>query len=89
MALMEHEINIATGRRSADGHVRIALFADGLLAMSVEGTGERVPTLLLTTAQAQQLMNALADLIPLAGEGSVESSTRVAWDGSERRAGAR
>lgn len=86
MALMEHEVDIATGRRSADGHVRISVFADGLLAMTVEGRGERVPALLLTTEQAQKLQQALAELIPLAEQGENEVSSHGAWDGNDRRA---
>lgn len=89
MALMEHEIDIATGRRSADGHVRISVFADGLLALMVEGMGERVPTLLLTTAQAQKLQQALAELIPIAEHDVNEGSSDVEWDGNDRRAGER
>ena len=85
MALAEHEIDIATGRRSADGHVRLSVFAEGLLALTVEGTGERVPTLLLTTEQAQKLQEALVDLIPQA-EGDVKgASSSNPWDGTERR----
>lgn len=85
MALLEHEIDIATGRRSADGHVRISVFAEGLLALTVEGTGERVPILLLTVEQAQKLERALADLIPQAGYAGNEASLRDPWDGTERR----
>lgn len=89
MALVEHEIDIVTGRRSADGHVRIYVFAEGLLALTVEGTGERVPTLLLTVEQAEKLRRALDDLIPKAesGKGGGEASTTSPWDGSERRSG--
>lgn len=86
MALVEHEIDIATGRRSADGHVRISVFAEGLLALRVEGTGERVPTLLLTLEQAERLQAALADLIPRAENGTDEASRAGPWDGTERRA---
>lgn len=85
MALMEHEIDIATGRRSADGRVRISVFAEGLLALTVEGRGERVPTLLLTTEQAQKLQHALAELIPQAGSHANEALLCGAWDGKERR----
>jgi hypothetical protein len=85
MALAEHEIDIATGRRSADGHVRLSVFAEGLLALTVEGTGERVPTLLLTTEQAQKLLEALADLIPQAESDVQGASSSNPWDGTERR----
>jgi hypothetical protein len=87
MALLEHEIDIATGRRSVDGHVRISLFAEGLLALTVEGTGERVPTLLLTVEQAQKLQRALEDLIPHADKDVKAASALDAWDGTERRRG--
>lgn len=85
MALLEHEIDIATGRRSKDGHVRISVFAEGLLALTVEGTGERVPTLLLTLEQAQKLQHALAELIPQAEHDKDVTSSGEAWDGQERR----
>lgn len=85
MALMEHEIDIATGRRSADGHVRVSVFAEGLLALTVEGKGERVPTLLLTVEQAERLKEALADLIPQAEYDVNGASARDPWDGTERR----
>lgn len=86
MARMEHEIDIQTGRRQADGHVRISVFADGLLAFTVEGTGERVPTLLLTVEQAERLRRALADLIPKAD--SDAAAAAEPWDGTERRTAA-
>jgi hypothetical protein len=88
MALMEHEIDIATGRRSADGHVRLSVFAEGLLALTVEGTGERVPTLLLTLEQARRLHEALADLIPQADSDVLAASSGSPWDGTERRSSA-
>ncbi|MBD0369968.1 MAG: hypothetical protein ICV60_03875 [Pyrinomonadaceae bacterium] len=85
MALLEHEIDIATGRRQADGHVRISVFAEGLLALTVEGTGERVPTLLLTVEQAEKLQRALADLIPHA-DGDVKAAASAdPWDGTTER----
>ena len=72
-------------RRQADGHVRLSVFAEGLLALTVEGTGERVPTLLLTTEQAEKLQHALEDLIPQA-DSNVQSASPVdPWDGTERR----
>jgi hypothetical protein len=87
MALMEHEIDIETGRRHADGHVRVSVFAEGLLAFTVEGTGERVPTLLLTVEQAEKLRRALGDLIPKA-ERSANAASGEPWDGTERRTAA-
>ena len=86
MALLEHEVEIPTGRRDGDGHVRVSLFADELLALTVEGLGERAPTLLLTLDQARKLQRALADLIPLAEEaGAQQDSAGDAWQGAERR----
>lgn len=89
MALSEHEVEIATGRRAADGHVRASIFSDGLLALTVEGHGERAPTLLLTLDQARKLEMALAELIRLAEE--LEPQQRMGelslptWQGEERR----
>lgn len=85
MALLEREIDIATGRRSADGRVRLSVFAEGLLALAVEGTGERVPTLLLTVEQAEKLRHALDDLIPHAEGDARAASSFDPWDGTERR----
>lgn len=90
MAASEHEVRIATGRRAEDGRVRISIFADRLLALSIEGQGERIPTLLLTLAQAKKLKDALSELIPLAEEtvteeGQAESEAEEAWQGRERR----
>jgi hypothetical protein len=88
MARTEYEIDIATGRRQADGHVRISVFAEGLLSFTVEGTGERVPTLLLTVEQAEKLQQALADLIPRARHEGSAASLSETWDGKERRSAA-
>lgn len=87
MVVSEHEVEIATGRRATDGHVRVSLFAGQLLALSVEGNGERAPTLLLTLEQARKLQGALAELIPLAeGSGPQEREAALqAWQGMERR----
>jgi hypothetical protein len=83
----EHEVRISTGRRTGDGRLRVSVFADQLLALSIEGQGERVPTLLLTTAQAKKLGEALAELIPLAESGEPEDdmSKVEKWQGTERR----
>jgi len=58
-----------------------------LLALSIEGHGERIPTLLLTLAQAKRLKEALSELIPLVEEpGTGEQRQSVEeWQGSERR----
>lgn len=87
MTAAKHEMEIATGRRATDGHVRVSLFAGQLLALSVEGHGERAPTLLLTLEQARMLQSALAELIPLAeGFEPQEPGANVrAWQGTERR----
>lgn len=85
MAQSEHEVEIATGRRATDGHVRVSVFAGQLLALSLEGHGERAPTLLLTLEQARKLQSALAELIPVA-EGQQESDAGLqVWQGTERR----
>lgn len=82
-----HEVKIRTGRRTGDGRLRISVFADQLLALGIEGQGERTPTLLLTTDQAKRLRDALTELIPLA-EASEPEENRLkveAWQGTERR----
>jgi hypothetical protein len=88
MAISEHEVRIATGRRADDGRVRISIFADRLLAFSIEGHGERIPTVLLTIAQAKSLKDALSELIPLVEESEVVEENRTsveAWQGRDRR----
>ena len=88
MSVSEHEVRIATGRRADDGRVRLSLFADHLLALSIEGHGERIPTLLLTVAQARALKEALFELIPLMEEAETAKEQRRgvdAWQGTERR----
>lgn len=87
MALSENEVEIATGRRATDGHVRVSVFAGQLLALSLEGHGERAPTLLLTLEQARKLQSALAELIPVV-EGFEQQEIDAglqAWGGTERR----
>jgi hypothetical protein len=87
MVVSEHEVEIATGRRATDGHVRVSLFAGQLLALSLEGHGERAPTLLLTLEQARKLQSALTELIPLAEafEQQEREAGLQAWQGMERR----
>lgn len=91
MALLEHEVEIAVGRRATDGHVRVSLFTGELLALTVEGHSDRAPTLLLTIEQARSLQRALAELIPLAEESQTKEPEAITqpddWDGAERRAG--
>ena len=83
---MEHEVDIRTGRRDGDGHVRISLFMDEMVALTLEGHGERAPTMLLTLEQARRLRDALAELIPLVEEARrVEKDRAGDWRGEERR----
>lgn len=82
---MEHEVKIRTGRRDGDGHIRVSIFADEMVALSLEGHGERAPTLLLTLDQARKLHAALGKLIPLMEEPEQEEGQAGAWDGGNRR----
>lgn len=87
MALSGQEVDIRVGRRETDGRVRVSVFAGELLAITVEGYGERAPTLVLTPEQARKLQNALAELIPLlenAPQPEPSASGR-SWQGAERR----
>ena len=65
MGQADRGVEIATGRRQADGHVRLSPFTQDLLALTIEGYAERAPTLLLTRAQARELQLALTRLIPV------------------------
>ena len=87
MTLMEHEVEIRTGRRDGDGQIRVSLFMDEMIALTLEGHGERAPTLLLTLEQARRLQSALAELIPLVEEALLaeERAKDEAWAGDERR----
>jgi hypothetical protein len=83
MGQLDRESEIMTGRRAGDGRVRLSVFASDLLALTVEGRGERAPTLLLTREQALALHDALGELsrmIAAADEGQAG-----AWRGDERR----
>ncbi len=84
---MEHEVEIRTGRRDGDGQIRLSLFMGEMLALTLEGHGERAPTLLLTLEQARKLQGALTELIPLLEEAALaeESRKTEAWHGDERR----
>jgi hypothetical protein len=84
MSLIEHEVDIRTGRRDGDGRVRVSIFAGDLVALTLEGHGERAPTLLLTLEQARRLQRALAELIPMVEEREREESAAT-WQGEERR----
>ena len=85
MSLIEHEMDIRTGRRDGDGHIRVSIFADEMVALTLEGQGERAPTMLLTLEQARRLQSALAELIPLVEESKREKRNAGAWQGTERR----
>ena len=86
MSLMEHEVEIRTGRRDGDGHIRVSIFADEMVALTLEGNNERAPTLLLTLEQARKLQAALAELIPLMeGLEREEKNRAISWQGKERR----
>jgi hypothetical protein len=85
MSLIEHEVDIRTGRRDGDGRVRVSIFAGDLVALMLEGHGERAPTLLLTLEQARRLQRALAELIPLVEESERKERNAGTWQGQERR----
>ena len=87
MAQAEHEVDIRTGRRDGDGLIRVSLFMNEMVALSLEGHGERAPTLLLTLEQARLLEDALSRLIPLAEQAGrdKEKGAGGAWDGEDRR----
>ena len=83
---MEHEVEIRTGRRDGDGHIRVSIFAEEMVALALEGHGERAPTLLLTLEQARKLQAALAELIPLMeGIEREEKNHALTWRGEDRR----
>jgi hypothetical protein len=81
---MEHEVEIRTGRREQDGQILVSIFMDELLALTLEGHGERAPTLLLTLEQARRLQDALAQLTSRVESAARERKT-AEWDGEERR----
>jgi hypothetical protein len=85
MSLIEHEVDIRTGRRDGDGHIRVSIFADDMIALTLEGQGERAPTMLLTLEQAHRLQSALAELIPMVEKSEREERIAGTWRGEERR----
>lgn len=85
MAQVDRGVEIVTGRRQTDGHVRLSLFTRDLLALMVEAHGERAPTLLLTRAQARALQRALTQLIPEMAEPPTDANGAEPWTGNERR----
>lgn len=84
MGQLDREVRIGTGRRVGDGTLRLSVFADDLLALAVEGRGERTPTLLLTRAQAAELRAALDRFVPLVNDLPQKERTGE-WHGAERR----
>jgi hypothetical protein len=68
MGLVEHEIDIPTGRRDSDDKLRVYLFADDMVALAVRGGSDRTKTILLTLEQGKKLQQALAKLIPIGEE---------------------
>ena len=95
MSSTEYEAEVATGRRGNDGRVRLSLFTTDMLALTLEGHGERVPTLLLSKEQTMNLRDALSEVIALLeedkrkeiGEDDANAAIRSAamWQGAERR----
>lgn len=87
MGQLDRELEIATGRRTGDGRVRLSVFAHDLLALTVEGRGERAPVVLLTREQARELREALGALIPVLRESAMSTTDERenAWAGAERR----
>jgi hypothetical protein len=83
MAELDRELRIATGRRDGDGALRLSVFAGDLLAVALEGHGERAPTLLLTREQAERLRDALGELLPLLTQTGPRG--KEGWHGAERR----
>jgi hypothetical protein len=84
MGQLDRESEIMTGRRAGDGRVRLSVFANDLLALTVEGRGERAPTLLLTREQAIALRDALGELSRVIAAGDAGQAGAV-WRGDERR----
>ena len=85
MSLTEHEVEIHTGRRDGDGRIQVSVFAGDLVALTLEGHGERAPTLLLTLEQARKLLGALEGVIHSIESAEGREADSDAWDGVERR----
>ena len=87
---MSNDKVIDIGRRATDGRLRASIFAGKLLALTLEGYGERAPTLLLTRDQTVRLHAALtellADLQEHTQEPTANPSKAQAWQSGERRA---
>ena len=86
MGSREREVKIRTGRRDVDGELRLSVFMDEMLALTLEGHGERAPTFLLTVDQARRLQEALVELISIAENSPREEKGKSeAWEGNDRR----
>lgn len=81
---MKQGVEIRTGRREQDGQIRVSIFMEEMLALTLEGHGERAPTLLLTLEQARKLKEALSDLMRQVESAEV-SQQADNWQGQERR----
>jgi hypothetical protein len=82
---MKQEVKIRTGRRAQDGQIRVSVFMEELLALALEGLGERAPTLLLTLEQARELRDALTELTQSAESATARKQQTESWQGEERR----
>lgn len=81
---MKQGVEIRTGRREQDGQICLSVFTNELLALTLEGHGERAPTLLLTLEQARKLGDALFELTRQM-ESPVRTEQTENWQGDERR----
>jgi hypothetical protein len=81
---MKQEVEIRTGRREQDGQIRLSVFMNEMLALTLEGHGERAPTLLLTLEQARKLKEALSELTQQL-ESNARRQQAETWQGEERR----
>ncbi|MCP9495007.1 MAG: hypothetical protein MSG64_11215 [Pyrinomonadaceae bacterium MAG19_C2-C3] len=84
MKTEKHEaMVVTTGRRDADGKIRLEVFTSDLIALSVDAHGERAATLLLTYEQVANLQDALGNLARVLKR---EAETNAEhWTGTERR----
>lgn len=79
----KHETVVTTGRRDADGKIRLEIFTSDLIALSVDAHGERAATLLLTHEQVANLQEALGNLARALKREAETNAER--WTGTERR----
>ncbi len=80
----KHEAVVTTGRRDADGKIRLEVFTSDLIALSIDAHGERAATLLLTHEQVANLQDALGRLVRSLKRHEAGTSTEN-WTGAERR----